>query len=55
MFVVAGGVGFIVDVFNPAPEAPIPQSLLDLIDGRDLAVDIISGGHGGSVPTEAPG
>ena len=55
VFVVAGGVGFIVDIFNPAPEAPIPQPLLDLIADKDLTVTIISGGHGGFVPFESPG
>lgn len=48
VFVEAAGVGFIVDLFNPAP-GPIPETLLDLIADRGLDVDVITGGHGGFV------
>lgn len=52
VFVVAGGVGFIVDFYNPFPGAPLPpeaQVLVDLSDERDLGVHTIAGGHGAFV------
>lgn len=48
LFVEAGGVGFIVDLFNPGA-GPIPQVLLDLIAERNLEVNVLTGGHAGFV------
>ncbi len=48
VFVEVGGVGFIVDLFNPG-QGPVPPVLLDLISERGLEISTIAGGHGGFV------
>lgn len=55
VLVVAGGVAFVVDLYNPVPGVPAPaaaQVILDTIVDNDLDVHTIAGGHAGFVSFE---
>ena len=46
----AGGVLFLVDIYNPGTGAPIAPELLEAIDGLGLDITTVAGGHGASEP-----
>ena len=46
----AGGVLFLVDIYNPGTGAPIAPELLEAINGLGLDITTVAGGHGASEP-----